>query len=342
MTKKIVSSPLNVDGDLSIKGKVNYGESGSEDYAEAGFIHDQYGNFQHKRNTATDSFCIKNYDGTTKFKVYPETGIVEASNQYVWSSGSSWIKDRDAATVRNNNGTQDGSYKPVISQKTKEGNWTIGNLSGDNNLYFNYTTDTNYNNNNNTSLFRTINTSGNFSGNAANVTQKTSASSKTHSNFGTNNGYLPDMSFIAYWNGAYSSGNASNLTYAHQGTIQCKPTNLYNNTSGTTGTVTLSQSVANFTYIEIQYCTNGGDLFRINRVYSPNGKYTNLSIGHIYGGGTMEYQVKDVYMNGTSITVRDAAKNSGYWWATNGSAVSLNSNSSSYNIVKITRVDGYK
>ena len=53
-------------------------------------------------------------------------------------------------------------------------------------------------------------------GNASNVTQKKSLTSKSHSNYGTNNGYLPDMSFIAYWNGAYNSSNASNLTYAHQ------------------------------------------------------------------------------------------------------------------------------
>lgn len=57
------------------------------------------------------------------------------------------------------------------------------------------------------------------SGNAANVTQKKSLSSKSHSNYGTNNGYVPDMSFIAYWNGAYDGNNNSNLTYSANGQI---------------------------------------------------------------------------------------------------------------------------
>lgn len=57
-------------------------------------------------------------------------------------------------------------------------------------------------------------------GNAKNVTEKKSLSSKSHSNWGTNNGYVPDMSFIAYWNGAYNASNNSNLTYCSGGTIE--------------------------------------------------------------------------------------------------------------------------
>lgn len=63
-------------------------------------------------------------------------------------------------------------------------------------------------------------TSSRLYGNATNVTQKKSLSSKSHSNWGTNNGYVPDMSFIAYWNGAHNSSNNSNLTYCSGGTIE--------------------------------------------------------------------------------------------------------------------------
>lgn len=56
-------------------------------------------------------------------------------------------------------------------------------------------------------------------GTATNVTEKKSLSSASHSGWGTNNGYVPDMSFIAYWNGAYSSNNASNLRYCANGTM---------------------------------------------------------------------------------------------------------------------------
>ena len=44
-----------------------------------------------------------------------------------------------------------------------------------------------------------------------------SASGATDSGWGTNNNYVPDMSFIAYWNGAYSSSGASNLAYCNRG-----------------------------------------------------------------------------------------------------------------------------
>lgn len=45
----------------------------------------------------------------------------------------------------------------------------------------------------------------------------TTASNKTHTSFGTNNNYVPDMAFLSYWNGAYSSSGASNLSYCTKG-----------------------------------------------------------------------------------------------------------------------------
>lgn len=43
------------------------------------------------------------------------------------------------------------------------------------------------------------------------------ATVKTHSNYGTNDNYVPDMGFIAYWNGAYNSSGSSNLSYCNKG-----------------------------------------------------------------------------------------------------------------------------
>ena len=54
------------------------------------------------------------------------------------------------------------------SAKSVNGSWEIGAL-GDN-FYFSYATDTNYNAGTNSTMTRYINTSGNFNGNAANVT----------------------------------------------------------------------------------------------------------------------------------------------------------------------------
>lgn len=39
----------------------------------------------------------------------------------------------------------------------------------------------------------------------------------THTNYGINNSDVPDMSFLAYWNGSYSSSGASNLNYCAEG-----------------------------------------------------------------------------------------------------------------------------
>ena len=44
-----------------------------------------------------------------------------------------------------------------------------------------------------------------------------SASSLAHLGWGTNNNYVPDISCLAYWSGAYDSNNNSNLTYCVKG-----------------------------------------------------------------------------------------------------------------------------
>jgi hypothetical protein len=91
---------------------------------------------------------------------FKATGNVWTDGQFRRDAGGSWIQDRDRATVRNNNTTQGGAYYPVVSQKTANGNWTIGQLSGEDNLKFNYTKDTDYNNNNNVSVNCTMTPAG--------------------------------------------------------------------------------------------------------------------------------------------------------------------------------------
>lgn len=54
---------------------------------------------------------------------------------------------------------------------------------------------------------------------------------------------------------------------------------LYDNSSGTTGTVTLSDSTLNYKYLEIFYKDSGADLsFNSIKIISPNNKRANLSI----------------------------------------------------------------
>lgn len=139
---------------------------------------------------------------------------------------------------------------------------------------------------------------GNFAGGVKGL------SSKSHSNWGTNNGYVPNMSFIAFWNGAYASNKASNLTYAHQGTIQCKPTSLYDNSTGTTGTVTLSQSAANFTYLTI-FTRDDDNHYSSRDVYSPNRKSVYFISGYPQNNSSQGFcniKMSISYINGTTIS----------------------------------------
>lgn len=179
-------------------------------------------------------------------------------------------------------------------------------------------------------------TNGYLNGNATNVTQKKSLSSKSHSNFGTNNGYVPDMSFIAYWNGAYSSSNASNLTYAHQGIIQCKPISLYDNSTGTKGTVTLSQTAANFTYLEIFYKISQSETsYKSATIYSPNGKYVNLEAVLRASNQTVNYIFSTIYsISGTTMTVKWSGRSYFYNDSTNSIATD--------NGINIVKVVGWK
>ena len=59
----------------------------------------------------------------------------------------------------------------------------------------------------------------NHSDAATKVDQKVSASIVTSTAYPNNATYVPDMSFLSFWNGAYSANNQSNLKYCYQGEI---------------------------------------------------------------------------------------------------------------------------
>lgn len=94
------------------------------------------------------------------------TGNIIVGGQVRKDRAGSWINDRDLATVRNNNNGNTDGYAPVISQKTKNGNWTIGCYSDDT-LIFDYTTDTDYNKKINNSKRWILPTSGGILGSLA-------------------------------------------------------------------------------------------------------------------------------------------------------------------------------
>ena len=75
---------------------------------------------------------------------------------------------------------------------------------------------------------------------------------------------------------------------------------LYDNTSGTTGTITLSQSAANFSYMRVYY-RDSDALYGSVDVYSPNGKSLWLSSAAIESHGTY-FKRANIKISGNSIT----------------------------------------
>ena len=79
-----------------------------------------------------------------------------------------------------------------------------------------------------------------------------------------------NSSALNEWKTVLDSSNYTKYTNA-------LPKTLYSSTAGVVGTVTLSSSAANFTYLEIFYTDNNSRQLNSIKVYSPNGKYVSLS-----------------------------------------------------------------
>lgn len=109
------------------------------------------------------------------------------------------------------------------------------------------------------------------------------------------------------------------------------PVVLYDNSTGTNGSVTLSSSAANYTYLEIFYRGNDSQYSSV-KVYSPNGKDVSLlaSLGY---NSRIYFKQKVVNISGTSISNKNYSQG---WF--NGSNQQGWSND---NNIYITRVLGY-
>lgn len=160
--------------------------------------------------------------------------------------------------------------------------------------------------------------------------------------------YVPfaynDLTYIV--NGSYYSFTALNTTLESEPVTDKEstyyrtdsdiiiPTVLYDNASGTAGTVTLSKSAQDYNYLEIFYVNNHGDLNRSIRISTPNGK--NISIESIEPdkSDTGTYLRTAFYnISGNAITYKYAT----YTALHNNGAVQVNRNQSS----KIIKVLGW-
>ena len=81
---------------------------------------------------------------------------------------------------------------------------------------------------------------------------------------------------------------------------------LYNNATGTLNDITLSETAANFDYIEIYYTDLSKNTYSSTKVYTPNGKTVDLTIHKLIDKGYI-YN-KRVTINGTAMTVTSNGK----------------------------------
>lgn len=138
-------------------------------------------------------------------------------------------------------------------------------------------------------------------------TQRKFSTSKTHTDYNNNQDYVPTLSFLSFWNGAYNSGGSSNLTYAHQGEIQCKPTTLWTNSnpSAAFGSQTINISnLSNYKYIDIiyyPYYPGSSAIVKVERHYYD----TTRKVGQISGpfryNNDMFYGTRDYTVNASNI-----------------------------------------
>ena len=109
---------------------------------------------------------------------------------------------------------------------------------------------------------------------------------------------------------------------------------LYNDTTGSNTSVTLSQSASNFSYLEIFYRSND-NMYGSTKVYSPDGKSFNITVTRSTGSttsSTVYLKTADFSISGTSIALGNYAEiqyltNENYTIYTN-------------NVIYITRVVG--
>lgn len=156
----------------------------------------------------------------------------------------------------------------------------------------------------------------------------------THSQYNTEQDRLVTLNMLSFWNGAHSANGASNLIYCQQGTIQAKPKVLYENSSGSNGTITLNETAANFSYLEIYLKNSDDNIHFMQKVNSPNGKKVAISTSNYNTSQSAFYLGSKVYnVSGTSMTV--AIK--GYI-----SKLTSSVSNSQYDNLNVVKVIGYR
>lgn len=146
-----------------------------------------------------------------------------------------------------------------------------------------------------------------------------------------NKSTLVDQPSVATENKVTASDMNEIKTVVNANADATVPVELYNSSSGTTGTVSLSDSSANYSYIEIFFKYNS--MYKSVKVYQPDDKSVLLDF---YDFNTnLIFETKLVKVSGSSIT------NTRYFHFTIANSGTWTPYGANQNNISITRVIGY-
>lgn len=142
---------------------------------------------------------------------------------------------------------------------------------------------------------------------------------------------------------AAKTGDLTNLTTTAQSNLvaainevnDLKPVSLYDNSSGIITQVSLSDSSANYSYLEIFFKVDTSDACSSVKVYSPNGKKVNFNVS--YDNGTYLY----LWNEQATISTNKITRGTQARWRIGTSGNSTRTTGSTVSIL-VYKVIGYK
>lgn len=144
---------------------------------------------------------------------------------------------------------------------------------------------------------------------------------------------ITDNANDGIWFNGWSNGTRGSWRkLAFEQNVQAKGVELYSNASGSNGDITLSDSAANYIYIEI-FFRNNDNKYSSTKIYQPDGKSVSL-MSQDNNSSSVWLKVTSVTISGTAITKGGACEVA----LKSDSSPTISSSNNNY----ITRVVGYK
>lgn len=167
-------------------------------------------------------------------------------------------------------------------------------------------------------------------GSADYLKRQPSGTSELPEDTSTGSGYPIVLSNSFANNGVLSYMTAANFRSLLG--VSAKPTQLYNNATGSNGTITLSSSAANYNHMRIYYKHSSDNTYSSVDVYSPNGKIVLLPI--------VEATTSAAWIVGRAVTISGTSiSTASNWYGEQNTTTGASYNHTNY--VNIIRVEGW-